>query len=462
LSTNTVSVYVGPSTVSTTSGIELAKGEEVFIAVDDPAKVHAVAPSVLNQKQTVTVTSAPGDTWTLTFDGDTTAPIAHEAIAAAVEGALEALASIGAGNVAVVGNGPYVVEFKGDLAGQACPLMTGRGGTNEVQSVAIDNTTTGGTFTLTDGTTTATIAFNAVAAAVETALEAVYGAGNVSVTGGAGPVNPWLVEFIGDLALTNVALMVGDATGLTGGAHTAIGVVETTAHAVGANEVQSVAIDGGHNAGTFTLTLAGHDTTVDIPFDANATVVESALETVLGAGNVSVAGGPGPGNPWLVEFTGTFAETEVAEMTGDGTLLAGGANTDVTISETVAHAVGANEVQTVTLNGTPGSGTFTLTLGVDTTAGIAFDATAADVAAALNAVLGAGSVSVTGGPGPAVPWLVEFTGTYAQAEVVEMTADATLLVGTVGVTDTPLTLVTFAITETQNPSEASRVAWIAQ
>ncbi len=182
LSTNTVSVFVGPSTVSTTSGIELAKGEEVFIAIDDPAKVHAVAPSALNQKQTVTVTSAPGDTWTLTFAGSTTAAIAHAAVAADVQAALEAIATIQAGNVAVVGNGPYVVEFKGTLAGLACPLMTGQGGTNEVQSVAIDNTTTGGTLTLTDGTTTTDpIAFNAVAAAVETALEAVYGVGNVSV-----------------------------------------------------------------------------------------------------------------------------------------------------------------------------------------------------------------------------------------------------------------------------------------
>jgi hypothetical protein len=75
--------------------------------------------------------------------------------------------------------------------------------------------------------------------------------------------------------------------------------------------------------------------------------------------------------------------------------------------------MGTAEVQTVTISGTPTGGTFTLTLpasGLDlaqTTAAIAYNATAAAVQSALNAlqrIASAGGVSVTGGalPGSAV------------------------------------------------------------
>ena len=40
---NTGVIYVGPSTVSASTGYPLAKGEEVLIAVEDPALVSVVA-----------------------------------------------------------------------------------------------------------------------------------------------------------------------------------------------------------------------------------------------------------------------------------------------------------------------------------------------------------------------------------------------------------------------------------
>src|SRR5215217_5547460 len=61
------------------------------------------------------------------------------------------------------------------------------GGANEQQTVTITGTPTGGTFTLTyAGATTAAIAYNAAAAAVTTALEALpnIGPGNVLTSGG--------------------------------------------------------------------------------------------------------------------------------------------------------------------------------------------------------------------------------------------------------------------------------------
>ena len=54
-----------------------------------------------NETQTVRVTNATGGTFTLTFDGQTTAPIAFNATAAAIQAALEALSNIEPGDVVV-------------------------------------------------------------------------------------------------------------------------------------------------------------------------------------------------------------------------------------------------------------------------------------------------------------------------------------------------------------------------
>jgi hypothetical protein len=100
---------------------------------------------------------------------------------------------------------------------------------SEVQQVAITGTPTGGDFTLTyDGQTTGDIAYNAAAAAVVAALEALsnIGAGNVTGTGGALPGTPVVITFAGDLAEADIAQMTGDGSGLTGG--TAPAVVVTT------------------------------------------------------------------------------------------------------------------------------------------------------------------------------------------------------------------------------------------
>jgi hypothetical protein len=69
-----------------------------------------------------------GGTFTLTFGAQTTPGQAYGATAATVQAALEALTSIGTGNVAVAGasGGPYCVALKGTLAGSS-GLLTGSG-----------------------------------------------------------------------------------------------------------------------------------------------------------------------------------------------------------------------------------------------------------------------------------------------------------------------------------------------
>lgn len=109
-----------------------------------------------NEVQTVSITGTPtGGTFTLTFRGETSAAINHNATAAAVQAALEALQQIGPGNVAC-GGGPLpgsgvTVTFKGSLGGLDVPLMTTAhtltGGTTPTSAVAA---TTPGADTVTD------------------------------------------------------------------------------------------------------------------------------------------------------------------------------------------------------------------------------------------------------------------------------------------------------------------------
>lgn len=92
-------------------------------------------------------------------------------------------------------------------------------------------------------------------------------------------------------------------------------------------------------------------------------------------------------------------------------------------------SLSGNEVQTVTLTGATG-GTFTLTFGGQTTANIAYNATAAAVATALAALtsIGTGNVAVTGAAGG--PYVITFQGTLGNTDVALLTASGALLTGT--------------------------------
>lgn len=118
------------------------------------------------------------------------------------------------------GRGPYAVE---------------RGiGTSEVQRLTITGTPTGGTFTLGfSGQTTAPIAYNATASAVQAALEALttVGDGDILVSGGPGPGTPYTFTFAGSLAQRDVPLLV--ATGSFAGGSSPAGVITVVTPGVG-------------------------------------------------------------------------------------------------------------------------------------------------------------------------------------------------------------------------------------
>jgi hypothetical protein len=92
--------------------------------------VAVVTQARYDEIQTVTITGGPtGGTFTLTFGANTTTGIAYNAAASAVQSALVALASIGAGNATVSGSagGPYTVDFTGSLGYTAQSLLTASG-----------------------------------------------------------------------------------------------------------------------------------------------------------------------------------------------------------------------------------------------------------------------------------------------------------------------------------------------
>ena len=102
-------------------------------------------------------------------------------------------------------------------------------GVNEEQLLTVTGSPAGGTFKLTaEGQETVSIAYNAAAATVTSALETLstIGSGNVSTTGSAG--GPWTVEWIGDLAATPIPLMTLSTNALTGGSSPSVTIAQTT------------------------------------------------------------------------------------------------------------------------------------------------------------------------------------------------------------------------------------------
>jgi hypothetical protein len=96
------------------------------------------------------------------------------------------------------------------------------------------------------------------------------------------------------------------------------------------DEVERIVVNA--VGGTFTISHGGVET-VPLPYNATALVVQSALEALpsIGAGNVSVSGGPGGeggGTPYTIVFVGALAETAITPLTTNReSLVAGGSGT---------------------------------------------------------------------------------------------------------------------------------------
>jgi hypothetical protein len=403
--------------------------------------VLAVAP-VTSDVQTLSIAGAPtGGSFTLTFEGQTTAAIAFNATAAQVQAALAALSTIGANNVVCAG-GPLpgasvTVTFAGAMALIAQqPLTVGAsnltGGaaasptighttkgslTSDVQTLSLSGNPNGGTFALTfGGQTTAPIAFNATAAQVQAALTALpaIGSGNLNCSGGALPAANVAMTFAGALATSLQPAIAAAANTLTNATSPVPSVQHTTTGAAVA-DVQTLSVGGVPTGGAFTLTFGGQ-TTAAIPFNATAANVQGALTALssIGAGNVVCAGGPLPPSTVTITFAGRLAPGAQQPIALGANNLTGGTNPAPAIAHTTTGEAIA-DVQTLSIANSPTNGSFTLTFDGQTTTPIPFNATAAQAQAALTALstIGTSNVVCAGGPLPGSSVTITFAGGMA-------------------------------------------------
>ncbi len=158
--------------------------------------------------------------------------------------------------------------------------------------------------------------------------------------------------------------------------------------AVTQNEIQQLFNDA--TAGTFTLS-DGTDTTSSIAFDALASVLKTRLEAdITSIINVNVSGSGTAIDPWSIEFIDP-GDQNITQMIVADTGMGGGSSTITT-----------------TVEGSDG-GTFTLSDGIDTTTGIAYNAAGSVLKTRLEAdITSITTVTVTGTGTLSDPWLIEF------------------------------------------------------
>lgn len=190
-----------------------------------------------NAKQSVTVSGASAGAYKFGFKNAWSTPISFDAVtdnpqnlSGDIKDSLEGISTIGAGNVAVTPSTLYPV-WELDL--------TLNRGANEVQTIEITGNPTGGYFLLSFGSqTTGQIPWNATAAQIQAALEALPAIGTGNVTVASAGTNKFTVTFAGSLALKDVPQLVPTYTHwvnvifllrtLTGGTKPAVTVTTTT------------------------------------------------------------------------------------------------------------------------------------------------------------------------------------------------------------------------------------------
>lgn len=313
------------------------------------------------------------ESYSLTFDGQTTSEIGLDEGNALITGRLEALSSIGSGEV-IVHRGAtspsfisatYVVEFTAGLGSANQPALTsdtaeittiddGQPLVNEQQSITLY--AAGGTFTITDpdeAATTGSLAFGATAATVQTALQ-LLASGDYLVSGAGTVADPYLIEFIDDKAATDVSLLTVAINSLTGGADPEVSTISDAVP--GVNEIQRVRIDPLATGGSIAAGLEGV-WSAPIAYDDDAAEWEAALEGTasIGSGNVAVDGSP---SSYVVEFLGDLAWQPLDLLALDQDSLVVSESTAMTVAE-VQRASGPawwNTAENWTLGHVPTSG----------------------------------------------------------------------------------------------------------
>ena len=186
-------------------------------------------------------------------------------------------------------------------------------------------------------------------------------------------------------------------------------------------DVQSLSASGTPTGGTFVLTFQGFSTG-DISYNARAAAIQTELETLptIGPGNVVCTGSTLASGPIKIAFQGDLSNTLLQTVVASGTNLKGG----------------TDEVQRITITGTPTGGTFALQVTIDgkteTTTDLAHNSTAAQVLAALRAltnITDADDVAASGGALPGSTIDVTFQNNLGSRDISAMAIYRSALTG---------------------------------
>lgn len=267
-------------------------------------------------------------------------------------------------------------------------------------------------------------------ASIDAALEAAGfgGTGNEFTVSGS-LNNGFVIEFTGDLAQANQSLL--QATWPP----TITIQAFTTTEGVGDNEIQQINFPSQSGGGDFTISL-GTETTVPLAFDASAAEVQEQLELLsnIGIGNISVTKTFfASGFVYVIELVGTNSARPadyLVNPTGSlFTIDTSNLIAAVPSVNTIAEGTSINEVQEVQISGAPTGGSFTLTFDGETTTDISYNANAASILGALEALgnLNVGDIEVRGDAQSGFE--IEFVGILATINVPLVTADASGLTG---------------------------------
>ena len=364
---------------------------------DDPMTVSQV-----DEQQTVTCVGTSGTYW-LTFRTFTTDAIAHDASAATVKAALEALSSLGTVSVAF---NPNTVSFTALQGGVGTTVETSDAGANS----AIFTVFNTGSGSYTFAVTTAGTNYNSLSTVTFAALQG--GVGTTVETSGAGANSAIVTVYnTGSGSYTFAITTAGsnydsDTTETYAALQGGVGTTVETSDA-GANSAIVTIFNTGSGSYTFAVTTAGTN------YNSDATVGDNTADKIVILG--TSLGGATPANDCTLTVTGAidFADFNAAHVAATETSTAGAGSAIVTVHTTgsggaysfTITAAGTNYASgdTLVILGTSLGGATPLNDCTITTNAVGgFAGTAAGTPAAIGATgvtsLSSANLAITGTP----------------------------------------------------------------
>ena len=237
---------------------------------------------------------------------------------------------------------------------------------------------TGGSFTITvNGKISAAIAYDATAATLVAELRAIGYDVSASLN-----ALIYTVTFDGQTEIEILPTVTVDTTNITGDVAESVVVTDGTAQ-VQDPTLLNIDLED-RTGGTFTITYAGN-TTAAIAYDATDVEIETAILAIAVSPPVSVSvTRQTGGHEVAVAFDDLADLLSLPTVSATLTSLTGGAGATAVV--TVGNVIVPDETTVAIDVGTATGGMFDVTVDGETTAGIAFDASAANVDSALLAI----------------------------------------------------------------------------